>query len=181
MRKKAPRADKVAVVGGMEELLAQSKGLIFTEYRGLTVAEITNLRRKLRESGGEYHVVKNTLFRRALGDQVTPEIEALLCGPTAVAFATEDAVATSKALLDFLKEIRNKPEVLVKGGLVDGRLYSVEQVTALSKIPPRQVVLGQALGTLQAPLSNFAGTLHGVLSEFARTLQAVIDKQSEAA
>lgn len=181
MRTKAPRADKVAVVGTMEDLLAQSKGLIFTEYRGLTVAEITNLRRKLRETGGEYHVVKNTLFRRALGSKLTPEVEALLAGPTAVAFATEDAVATSKALLDFLKELRNKPEVVVKGGLVDGRLYSVEQVTALSKIPPRQVVLGQALGTLQAPLSNFAGTLHGVLSEFARTLQAVIDKQSEAA
>ena len=133
------------------------------------------------EVGGEYHVVKNTLFRRALGSEITPALDAVLTGPTAIAFARQDAVATTKALLDFLRELR-KPDVAVKAGYVDGRLYTPDQVVELSKIPPREVVLSQALGTIQAPLSNFVGTLNGVLSEFARTLQAVVDKrQAEAA
>ena len=181
MRSKGPRPDKVEVVGQIRELLDSSKGTILTEYRGLTVAEITKLRRKLREGGGEYHVVKNTLYKIAAGSTVTPALAALLEGPTAVAFALDDPTVTAKALLDGLKEIK-KPDVKVKGVVVDGKVYSADQVIALSKIPPRPIVLGQVVGTLQAPLTGFAGTLNGVLSEFARTLQAVSDKmQAEAA
>lgn len=181
MRSKGPRPDKVEVVDRIRELLAQSKGTILTEYRGLTVAEITKLRAKLREVGGEYHVVKNTMYKIAAGSTVTPQVAALLEGPTAVAFALDEAPATAKALLDALKEIK-KPDVKVKGAIVDGRVYRPEQVVALSKIPPREVVLGQVVGTLQAPLTGFAGTLNGVLSEFARTLQALSEKmESEAA
>ena len=180
MRTKGPRADKVAVVNELTEVFEGSKGAFLTDYRGLTVAEISALRGKLRATGGEYHVVKNTLFRRAAGDSLSPELKALLAGPTAIAFANDDVVSTAKALLDFLRLLR-KDEVKVKGGFVDGRLYSPEQVTALSKVPPKEVVQAQILGTLQAPLSNFVGTMHGVLSEFARTLQAVTDKrQAEA-
>lgn len=181
MRTKDPRPDKVETVAEMQALFAGSSGAILTEYRGLTVAEITALRSKLRATGGEYHVVKNTLFKRAVSDHLTPELEALLTGPTAIAFAKEDVVTMTKALLDFLRDLR-RPDILVKGGFVDGRVYSPEQVTALSKIPPREVVLGQALGTLQAPLTNFVGTLNGILSEFARTLQALADRrQAEGA
>lgn len=181
MRTKGARPDKVQTVAEMGQALDTCKGAILTNYRGLTVSEITSLRRKLRDTDGAFHVVKNTLFVRALGDRCTPEFEELLKGPTAIAFANVDPVPTAKALLDFLRELR-KPEVSVKGGYVDGKLCTPEQVTALSKIPPRPVVLGQALGTLQAPLSNFAGTLHGVLSEFARTLQALADqRQAETA
>lgn len=180
MRTKGPRPDKVETVEGLAEAFSRSKGAILTEYRGMTVAEISNLRRKLRPVGGEYHVVKNTLFKRAVGDSLTPELEGLLSGPTAVALAGEDVVGTAKALLDFLRELR-KQEIKVKGGYVDGRIFSPEQVTALSKVPPKEVVLAQALGTMQAPLNNFAGTLNGILSEFARTLQALADKQQAAA
>jgi large subunit ribosomal protein L10 len=180
-RTKGPRADKVETVGELQEIFKNSSGAIMTEYRGLTVSEITGLRQKIRPTGGEYHVVKNTLFRRAVGDQLTPELEQLLTGPIAIAFAKDDAVATTKALLDYLRELR-KPEIVVRGGYVDGRVYTPQQVTALSKIPPREVVLSQTLGTIQAPLSNFAGTLNGILSEFARTLQALADKrQAEGA
>ncbi|MCC6729204.1 MAG: 50S ribosomal protein L10 [Chthonomonadales bacterium] len=180
MRTKGPRADKVETVAGLSEIYERSNGAILTNYRGLTVAEITGLRRKLRESGGAYHVVKNTLFRRVLGESLAPELDALLTGPTGIAFA-DDPVATSKALLDYLRDLR-KPDVVVKGAYVEGRVYSPEQVTALSRIPPREIVLGQALGTLQAPLSDFAGTMNGVMSEFARTLQALADqRQAEAA
>jgi large subunit ribosomal protein L10 len=178
-RIKAPRADKVGVVSELEEVFKRSQAAIVTEYRGMTVSQITALRRRLRPVGGEYHVVKNTLFRRALGDQLTPELENLLKGPTAIAFAIEDPVVTTKALLDYFRELR-RDDVIVKGGYVGGRVYTPAQVTALSRIPPREVVLSQALGTLQAPLSNFAGTMQGVLSEFARTLQALADQRQTA-
>jgi len=180
-RTKEPRADKVQTVDDIATVFERSKGIIMTHYRGLTVSEITTLRGKLRASGGEYHVVKNTLFRRAAGDKLTPELNELVSGPTAIAFAMEDPVATTKALLDFIREVR-KQEIVVKGGLVDGKVYGPAQITALSKLPPREVILAQALGTIQGPLNSFAGTLHGVLSEFARTMQALADKrQAEAA
>jgi large subunit ribosomal protein L10 len=180
-RTKAPRADKVDMVGELGEVFRNSQAAIVTEYRGMTVSQITELRNRLRKGGGQYHVVKNTLMRRAVGDQLTPELETLLSGPTAIAFALEDPVETAKALLAYLRELR-RDEFVVKGGYVGGKVYSASQVTALSKVPPRAVVLSQALGTIQAPLNNFAGTMNGILSEFARTLQAVADKrQSETA
>jgi large subunit ribosomal protein L10 len=181
MRTKGPRADKVAVVGTQKEMLSGATAAYLTNYRSLTVTEITTLRRKLRAVGGDYHVVKNTLFRRAAGDKLTPELDKLLEGPTAIAFAQGDPVAVAKALTDFLRDLR-KPDVTVKGGYLDGKTLSPAQVTALAKLPPREVILGQTLGTIQAPLTNFAGTMQGVLSEFARTLQALADqKQAEAA
>ncbi len=181
MRTKGPRSDKVETVGELTEVFGRSTGAILTDYRGMTVAEISALRGKLRPAGGEYHVVKNTLFRRALGDSLTPELESLLNGPTAIAFANEDVVTTTKALLDYFRDLR-KADVKVKGGYMDGRVLSPDQVTALSKVPPRQVVLGQTVGTIQAPLSNFVFTLNGILSEFVRTLQAAADKrQAEGA
>jgi large subunit ribosomal protein L10 len=175
-RTKAPRADKVEVVGELEEVFQNSQAAIVTEYRGMTVTQISELRRRLRKSGGQYHVVKNTLMRRAVGDQLTPEFEKLLAGPTAIAFALEDPVDTTKALLDYFRELKRE-EFVVKGGFMGGRIFSPAEVTALSKVPPRPVVLGQALGTIQAPLNNFAGTMSGVLSEFARTLQALSAKR----
>ncbi len=181
MREKNPQTDKVQTVAELETIFRQSAAAILTEYRGLTVAEITHLRGKLRESGGEYHVVKNTLFKKALGDKLTPDLESLLSGPTAIAFAGEDAVATAKVVLDFIRETK-KPEIIVKGGFMSGKVFSPDQVIALSKIPPKPVVLSQAVGAIQGPLSGFAGTMNGVLGEFARTLQALSDKmQSEGA
>ncbi len=180
-RTKAPRADKVEVVSELQHVFDCSQAAIVTEYRGMTVAQISELRKRLRKVGGEYHVVKNTLMRRAVGDKLTPELEQLLSGPTAIAFALKDAVDTTKSLLDYFRELRNQ-DFVVKGGYVGGKIYSPAQVTALSKVPPRQLVLAQALGTIQAPLNNFAGTMNGILGEFARTLQAIANKpQSEGA
>src|SRR2546421_3536355 len=129
MRTKAPRADKVRTVSELSEVFSASRGAILTEYRGLTVSQISELRRKLRPDGGEYHVVKNTLFKRALGDQLNPELEKLLAGPTAIAFAREDVVSTTKSLLDYFRDLR-RTDIIVKGGYMDGRGYSPEQVTA---------------------------------------------------
>lgn len=177
---RSPRADKVQAVEDIQEALGRANGFLLTNYRGLNVAEITTLRGKLREAGAEYHVVKNTLFVRALGE-IPDDLRGLLVGPTAVAICMDDSVAPSKALFTFLRDLR-KPDVTVKGGYVDGRVLSADDVVALSKLPPKHVILGQVVGTIQAPLTNFAGTLHGVLSEFARTLQALADqRQGQAA
>ena len=180
MRKAGPRADKVETVAEIQASLEKASGVIFTNYRGLTVSEITSLRRALRPIGGEYRVVKNTLLRRALGGSPPEELSAFLSGPTAVAIALDDPIAISKALLSFLRDLK-KPEVAVKGGYIDRRVLDPDGVVALSKAPPKQVLQGQVVGTLQAPLTNFVGTLNGVLSEFARTLQALADQRQAQA
>ena len=173
-----PNAQKIQTVADLREVVAQSNGAILTEYRGLTVAEISELRKRLRAVNGEYHVVKNTLFKLVAGDTLTPELENLLAGPTAIVFSKGDVVASTKTTLDFLsKEIRNRPEIMVKGGWIDGKIYSVEQVTALSKLPGRDQLIAQVVGTIQAPLSEFVGTLDNIISEFVRTIQAIADKQ----
>lgn len=175
-----PNPQKELIVSDLRALLAKSKGTILTEYRGMTVAEVTSLRKKLREVDAEYHVVKNTLFKIALGEQLTPEVEQLLSGPTAVAFATGDIVAPTKTVLDFLTALR-KQEIKVKGGYIDGRVYSVEQVQALSKMPPKEQIIAQLIGTLDGPISEFVGTLDNIIGEFVRTLDAVAEKKKEEA
>jgi len=168
-----PTAEKEQVIQELADLVGRSKGAILTDYRGFTVSEITELRKRLREHGAEYHVVKNTLFKRAIqedGDSLAPYLE----GPTAIAFALEDPVAPAKALLDFIRE---KRKGTVKAGFIEGQVYTEPQVDALSKLPPRDLMIAQAIGGIQAPLSNFVGTLNGILGEFVRTLQAIADKQ----
>lgn len=173
-----PNAEKERIVSELREIVAHSKGAILTDYRGLTVAEVTNLRRKLRDVDAEYHIVKNTLFKIAVGDGLSPEVENLLTGPTAIAFAHNDVVAPAKAVLDFLRDLK-KPEIKVKGGWIDGKVYSVEQVTTLSKLPPREQIVAQLIGTLNAPLSELVGTLDNIIGEFVRTVQAIVDKRQE--
>ena len=175
-----PNAQKELIVSELREVALNSKGAILTDYRGLTVADVSKLRRKLREHNAEYHIVKNTLYKRALGDALTPELDALLTGPTAIVFAKDDIVAPAKAILDFVREVR-KPDVKVKGGFMDGRTLDVAQVTAISKLPSREQIIGQLIGTLNAPASDFVGTLNGIVSEFVRTVQAIADQQSASA
>ena len=175
-----PNAQKEQTVSELRGIIAQSKGAILTDDRGLTVAEVTNLRKKLRDSKAEYHIVKNTLFKLALGGKITPELEQLLTGPTAIVFAQDDIVAPAKAVLDFVVAAK-KPDVKVKGGYLDGKVYSVAQITSISKLPPKPQIVAQLIGTLNGPVSNFVGTLDGIISEFVRTLQSIADKKGEGA
>jgi large subunit ribosomal protein L10 len=158
----------------LADLVGRSKGAILTDYRGLTVAEITDLRKRLRETESEYHVVKNTLFKRAMqdGEGLTPYLE----GPTAIAFALKDPVAPTKVVLDFIRE---KRKAAVKAGWIDGRVFNEEQLTALSKLPPREFLIAQVVGGIQAPISGLVGALQGIISNFVFTLQAIVDKQQE--
>ena len=179
-KKSMPNAQKELIVSDLRDLAQGSKGAILTDYRGLTVAEVTRLRTKLRESDAEYHIVKNTLYKVALGrETISPELDKLLTGPTAILFAKTDVVAPTKAILDFLRDLK-KPDIKVKGGFIDGKIYSVDQVTALSKLPPREQIIATLIGTLDGPAANFVGTLDNIIGSFVRTIQAIADKVAES-
>ena len=179
LAKPSPR--KELLVSDLREILSTSKGAILTDYRGLTVAEVSKLRRKLRDDNAEYHIVKNTLLKVAMGGEIHPDLDALLKGPTAIVFAKGDIVPATKSVIDFVTTTRNRPDVKVKGGYIDGKVYDVAQVTALSKLPPREVIIAQFVGTLNGPIGNFVGTLNGIISEFVGTLDAIAEKQGGGA
>ncbi len=171
-----PAGAKVEVVSELKELVGLTKAAILTDYRGLSVAELTELRKKLREVDGEYRVVKNTLFKLAAGDSMpVADMGEFLSGPTAIGFAKGDPVAVAKILLDYAQ---GHKAMSVKAGVMDGRILSTAQVEALSKTPPREVLLSQMLGSLQSPIAGFVGTLGGIISNFVFTLQAIADKQA---
>jgi large subunit ribosomal protein L10 len=175
-------AQKEETVGGITEAIKSSEAILFTDYRGLTVAQVGDLRKKLRESGTSFAVVKNTLFKRASEGLIEsdPNLDVTLNGPTAAVYAHKDPVATSKAVLDYIAANRNTP-LKIKGAIVGGKFYTPAQVDQLSKVPPREVLISQMLGAFNAPISSFVGTLGGILSNFVFTLQAVADKKQAQA
>lgn len=170
-----PREDKVQLVRELREIIERSSALILTDYRGLTVSDITALRRKLREVGAEYRVVKNTLFELAATDLGYSDVSSYLSEPTAVAFVQNEPVAPAKALMDFIRE-HKIPRI--KGGLVEGKAYGPEQIQALSKIPPKEILVSQLLGSVQAPITGLVGTLNGLMANLVYTLQAVSEKKA---
>jgi len=174
-----PRPDKVAVVDEVKQKLAEADGAMLTEYRGLDVRALAELRRALRDAGGEYKIYKNTLVRLAARDAGL-EIDDLLTGPTAIAFVGEkadgsasDVAAVAKALKDFAK---TNDALVIKGGVVDDELLSADDLKALAELPSRDVLLSMLAGALQAPMAKFAGLLAAVPRDFAYGLQALIEK-----
>ncbi|MEC0184525.1 50S ribosomal protein L10 [Paenibacillus peoriae] len=133
--------------------LRESVTTVVADYRGLNVAQITELRKQLREAGIEFQVLKNTLLRRATAAAELTELDAVLTGPTAIAFGKDDAVSAAKILNDFAK--RNDALEL-KGGVVEGRVIGVEEIKALAELPSREGLLSMLLSVLQAPMRNFA-------------------------
>ncbi|HUV04264.1 MAG TPA: 50S ribosomal protein L10 [Armatimonadota bacterium] len=170
-----PRQDKVELVRELRETIQGASALILTDYRGLTVSEITALRRKLREAGADYRVVKNTLFELAAEELAEQGLGQLLVGPTAVAFLHDEPVGPAKAIADFAREHK---ALSIKGGFIEGRVYGADQMQALSKAPPREVLVAQMIGSIQAPISNFVGTLQSLMSNLVYTIQAVSDKKA---
>lgn len=145
--------EKQQVVEVVTEKLKTSASTIVADYRGLNVAEITELRKQLREAGIEYSVIKNTLLRRASEGAELAGLEAYLTGPTAVAFSKEDPVAAAKILVDFAKKNEN---LEVKGGVVDGQVFNQAQIKELASLPSKDGMLSMLLSVLQAPVRNFA-------------------------
>jgi large subunit ribosomal protein L10 len=163
------------MVDEIKEEVGASSGYFLTDYRGLKVSEITDLRRKLRTVGAEYKVVKNTLFSLAVGKEASSALTQYLEGPTAVAFVKADPVVSAKALVDFVREHKS---MSLKAGVVEGQFLNMDQVQALSKIPSKEVLIAQMLGSMQSPITGFVGTLQGLMSNLVYTLQAVTDQKS---
>ena len=179
-----PRAEKVAVVDEVREHFEGSSAALLTEYRGLDVAALADLRRALRDAGSEYKVYKNTLVRFAARDAGL-ELDEMLTGPTAIAFVGQrpdgtagDAVIVAKALRDFG---RTNPALVVKGGVMAGAPLSAEQARALADIDPREVLLSRLAGGFAAPMVQFAGLLQALPRNFAYGLKALIEQQGGVA
>jgi large subunit ribosomal protein L10 len=167
-----PRPEKVAVVDEVKDRLGNASAALLTEYRGLSVSSLAQLRRQLREAGGEMKVYKNTLVRFAARD-LGLDIEELLTGPTAIAFVDGDPVNVAKALRDFAK---TNPALVLKGGLLGDKTLSAAETQALAEVEPREVLLARLAGAMAAPMVQFAGLLQALPRNFAYGLKALIDQ-----
>ena len=173
-----PKPEKVAVVDEVRERMAASDGALLTEYRGLTVAELAELRRELAAAGGDYKVYKNTLVRLAVADTDRQGVSDLLTGPTAIAFVQGDVSAVAKALRDFA---RTNPSLIVKGGVVGSTIMSAADIEVLADLPSRETLLAQFAGALSAPLQQFAGLVQALPRNLAYGISALLEqRQSEA-
>ncbi len=162
---------KIEAVGKLKEQFAGYSDFIFTDYRGLTVEQITELRHRLREQRSVFKVVKNRYAKIVLQGLKAPDMSAHLTGPTAIALVRDDAASTAKILFDYTKE----SPLQVKGGLIEGGVYDAKQVEALSKLPSKNVLLAQLMGTMKAPVQNLVFALNGITTKLVRTLVAVAD------
>jgi large subunit ribosomal protein L10 len=169
-----PRADKVAVVNEVRERLAAADGALLTEYRGLTVTELAELRRELAAAGGDYKVYKNTLVRLAVAGTPGAGVSDLLTGPTAIAFVQGDVSAVAKALRDFA---RTNPHLIVKGGLVGASIMTAADIDVLAELPSREALLAQFAGALSAPLQQLAGLIQALPRNLAYGISALIDQK----
>ena len=171
-------AKKAGVIEEITGKLRDADAAVLTEYRGLTVSQIAELRSTLRPTGTEYKIYKNSLVRRAAADAgFTEQLDALLAGPVAVAFVKGDAAAAAKALREFARAI---PALVLKGGVLGERSLSSSDVEALADLPPRDQLLSQIAGLFEAPLAQTAGVLQALLRDTVGLVGALIDKQGGA-
>jgi large subunit ribosomal protein L10 len=171
-------AEKVAAVAELTERFQNSAGAVLTEYRGLTVAQLKELRGTLGEAA-TFAVVKNTLTKIAVQQAgLENELSALLTGPSAVAFVTGDVVETAKGLRDFAKA---NPLLVIKGGVLDGKALSPEEIARLADLEPREVLLAKLAGALKATQSRAVGVFAALPTQMAQLADALRAKQQEAA
>jgi large subunit ribosomal protein L10 len=169
-----PNTEKVGAVAEITERFQNSSAAVITEYRGLTVKQVTDLRRALG-SETTYAVVKNTLTRRAAADAGVAIDDSLLVGPTAIAFVQGDPVVAAKGLRDFA---RANPLLVIKGGVLDGKSLSADEVTKIADLESREVLLAKLAGALKALPTRAAGLFQAPLSQMARLAKALEEKKA---
>lgn len=167
---------KLEAVSKLQDLIGDYKDFIFTDFRGLSVEEITDLRGKLREKDSKFKVVKNNYFKIAFSKSSYPEVDSFLIGPTGIALVKEDSGPVAKILLEFAKNT----SLALKGGVIDGNPFDMAQLEALSKLPGKEQLIAMLMSTMNAPLQNMVYVMNGVTQKLVRTLQAVADKKAEA-
>jgi large subunit ribosomal protein L10 len=169
--------EKVREVEEFAGILQDAQGVVLADFTGLSVASVMALRRRCRESGVHYKVVKNTLAKRALTGTGMEDLGKLLAGPNAWAVHPSDQVAAAKVIAEFAKD---HEALKIRGGYMEGRVLTVKEIQALAKLPSREVLLSQVVRGMQGPLTGFAGVLTAVLRSFANVVDAYAKKRGEA-
>ncbi len=170
--------NKKAMVAQLVERLKNAQAGVLADYRGLTVEEDTNLRRKLREAGVEYTVMKNSIIRFAAREVGLEGLEDILEGPTAIATSTDDVISPAKVLNDFAKD---NEAMEIKGGFVEGNVITVDEVKQYASIPSKEVLISKMLGSLQSPIGALARTLQAIVDNEAVPGQAKAEEEAAPA
>lgn len=171
-----PNDRKVETLAVLTDKMRRQQLTVVADYRGLTVAEITDLRSKLRESGADFIVAKNTLVRLAARETGNEAIEPLLEGPTALAISYDDIAKTAKTLNDYIRASRK--QIQVRGGLLGNSPLAADGLEAVSNLPSREQVLANIIGGVQAPASRIVGAMSGVMRNIAFILRAYSEKEA---
>lgn len=174
MKEQALQA-KVQVIEEIKEKISSSQSMVLVDYRGLNVAQLTELRKRYREAGVDYKVYKNTMMRFAFKELGLEEFNEFLKGPSGVAFGMNDPVSAAKISTEFAK---TNDKLEIRAGIVDGKVIGVEGVKALAELPSREVLVAQVLGGLNAPIQGFANVLQGTIRGLAIVLNAIVEKQT---
>lgn len=171
------RPEKVAIVNEIEERLTKVQGAVVADYRGLNAAEMTALRKELREAGIEFKVLKNTLTILAAEKLEMHDLIPLLSGPTAFAFGYEDQVTAAKIISEFAKKNRN---LEIKGGILEGKVLDPAGVGSLADLPSREVLLSMVARAMQGPMAGMVNVLQGNIRNLVYALEAVRKQKEEA-
>jgi len=172
-----PTATKQRTIEQAKEWYSKSSGIVFTDYRGLKVKELQELRANLRSKGAELHILKNTLFRIAAGDDTSKLPADLHNGTTAFTFVFDNESQVAKALLDYAKSSKR---LVVKGGFFGGKALTSKQVEALAELPPRDVLISQVIGLIASPISDLVAVIEALYADPIRVIGAVADKVAES-
>lgn len=164
------KEEKISIVSELQGKFQKAKGIVFTDYRGLNVEEITGLRNNLREVALEYRVVKNTLAKRASEGTPIDAAKEIFSGPTGIAMGYDDPVLLAKKVLEFS---RKNDKLEIKGGIIEGDLCTSAQINTISELPSREVQLSMLVGAMQSPLSKLASALNATLSGFVYAMEAL--------
>ena len=175
MTTKAFKSEKIDEI---KETVAKAKVAIVSDYRGLSVAEITDLRRRLQKEEGDYTVVKNTLAKVAIKGTSFEGLEEFLTGPSAIAFGFGDEVSPAKIMLQYLKEEKKKNEI--KGGVLDGKVITPDEVKAISNLPSKQELIGKIMGSLNSPAQGITNTVNGVARALVCAMEEVRKQKEQA-
>jgi large subunit ribosomal protein L10 len=168
---------KAQAVGEFQEVVGNATGVVLTDFTGLDVAAVSDLRRRCRAAGVQYRVIKNTLAKRVIADTTMAPLTAFLAGANAWAVHQTDQVAAAKVLSEFAKD---HDKLKIRAGYVDGRVISATEVAALAKLPNREVLLAQVAGAFAAPMTGFAGAMSALLRNFATAADAYAKKRAES-
>ncbi len=172
-----PTPEKVAVVDELTALLKKAKGVYLTDFSGLDVPAITQLRKQLRQEDISYLVVKNRLAKLAVKEAGVDGLHDMLVGPTGLVCSQTDAVAPARLLTKFAETKQGKP--VIKAGYIEGRVYVNNQLEMLAKLPPREILLAQMVTAMQSPIAGLVFTLNGILQKLVGTLHAIAEKKKE--